>query len=279
MNIFWLVDIYCILFTEKWKIKNKQSLRLWSDSVSEIEVFISLAGFSYSNPSYTFPELIEEPYIIHFEMIGHPLIDSMKRICNDFNLNGSGNIGMITGSNMSGKSTFLRTVGVNLVLAYLGAPCCAKSGKVSNMKIFSSMHTQDNLEEGISSFYAELKRIEQLLGLIEKGEPIFFLLDEMFKGTNSEDRHKGGYSLIRQLGDLNAFGLISTHDLDLAKLAGKEMLVSNFSFNSEIRDDEMIFQYKISQDICKDFNASVLMKRSGIKILPEEADKQELKID
>ena len=168
---------------------------------------------------------------------------------------------------MAGKSTFLRTVGVNLVLALMGAPCCAKFGQVSSMEIFTSMRTQDNLGEGISSFYAELDRVKHLLKLIKSGQAIFFLLDEMFKGTNSEDRHKGGVSLIKQLSELNAFGIISTHDLELAKLAGHHMIVANYSFNSEIHVDDMTFSYKLTQGICKDFNASELMKRSGIKVL------------
>jgi DNA mismatch repair ATPase MutS len=266
-NIFWLLDIYLIILTEKWKYRNKSYLKSWASAVSEFEVLSSLAGFHYSNPSFTFPEIKEEPYSIHFEMLGHPLISPESRVCNHFNLNGRGKIAMITGSNMAGKSTFLRTVGVNLVLALMGAPCCAKSGQVSDMKIFTSMRTQDNLEEGISSFYAELKRIEQLMKLIKSGEAIFFHLDEMFKGTNSEDRHKGGVSLIKQLSELNAFGIISTHDLELAKLAGNHMIVDNYSFYSEIQEGEMIFNYELTKGICKDFNASELMKKSGIKIL------------
>jgi DNA mismatch repair ATPase MutS len=149
----------------------------------------------------------------------------------------------------------------------MGAPCCAKSGRVSPIKIFTSMRTQDNLEEGISSFYAELRRIEQLLKLIESGQAIFFLLDEMFKGTNSQDRYTGGVSLIRQLSELNSFGIISTHDLELAKLTSNHTHVTNFSFNSEIKEDQIIFNYALTKGICTDFNASALMKKSGIKIL------------
>ncbi len=129
------------------------------------------------------------------------------------------------------------------------------------------MRTQDNLQEGVSSFYAELKRIQQLLKLIASGRAIFFLLDEMFKGTNSKDRHRGGFSLIKQLEELNAFGIISTHDLELAKLAGSHKVVTNYSFNSEIREGEMYFNYELTPGLCKDFNASELMKMSGIKIL------------
>lgn len=266
-NHFWLLDIHCIIKAEKWKNKNRLYLKSWASAVSEFEALSSLAGFSYSNPSYAFPEIKEEPYAIRFEMLGHPLINAENRVCNDFTLEGRGKIAMVTGSNMAGKSTFLRTVGTNLILALMGAPCSAKSGQVSNMNVFSSMRTEDNLEEGISSFYAELKRIQKLLELIRNGNPIFFLLDEMFKGTNSKDRHRGGFSLIRQLEELNAFGIISTHDLELAILAGKHALVTNYSFNSEIREGEMYFDYKLTLGLCTDFNASELMKRSGINIL------------
>jgi hypothetical protein len=268
-NVLWFLDVYLIILTEKWKRKNGSNLKTWASAVSEFEVLSSLAGFHHSNPSFAFPEIKEESYIIRFEMLGHPLISPEKRVCNDFSLIGRGKITMITGSNMAGKSTFLRTVGVNMVLALMGAPCCAKSGQVSNMQVFSSMRTQDNLEEGVSSFYAELKRVEQLLKLIESGRAIFFLLDEMFKGTNSKDRHKGGFSLIKQLEELNAFGIISTHDLELARLAGSHGIVANFSFSSQIQDDELIFNYALSDGICRDFNASELMKKSGIKILSD----------
>lgn len=269
-NIFLLLDIYWILLTEQWKQKNKVNLQYWSSAVSKFEVLSSLAGFYYANPSFTFPTIREEPYCIHFEKLGHPLILKEKRVCDDFSLKGQGQIAMITGSNMAGKSTFLRTLGVNLTLALMGAPCCAAAGEVSHMKVFSSMRTQDKLEEGVSSFYAELKRVEQLLKLIERKEAVFFLLDEMFKGTNSEDRHKGGFSLIKQLSELNAFGIISTHDLELAKLSGRHQVVTNYSFNSEIREGNMTFNYTLTKGICQDFNASELMKRSGIKILANE---------
>ncbi len=266
-NLFWLFDVYWIILTEKWKQKNRSHLRDWATAVGEFEVLSSMAGFSYSNPSFTFPEIREEPYRMHFETLGHPLIHKKNRVCNSFDLKGKGAIAMITGSNMAGKSTFLRTVGINMVLAFMGAPCCAASGQVSVMKIFSSMRTQDNLEEGVSSFYAELKRVEQLLTLIKSGQAVFFLLDEMFKGTNSKDRHVGGFSLIKQLSKLNAFGMISTHDLELARLTGNHNIAANFSFNSEIQDGEMLFNYELAHGLCRDFNASELMRRSGIDVL------------
>lgn len=267
LNSFLLLDIYLIIRIEKWKSKNKALLKPWSVVVSEFEVINSLAGFCYSNPSYTFPEITEKNNYVDFESLGHPLINSNKRVCNNFHSEGQGDVVLITGSNMGGKSTFLRTVGVNLVLALAGAPCCAKHGQVSNLKLYTSMRTQDNLKEGISSFYAELSRIEKMLKLIESSQNTFFLMDEMFKGTNSEDRHKGGFSLINQLSKLKTSGIIATHDIELAKLSENKRLVSNYSFNSDIINDSMIFSYELHPGICNDFNASALMEKSGIKIL------------
>ncbi|TXD82889.1 DNA mismatch repair protein MutS [Subsaximicrobium wynnwilliamsii] len=267
LNSVLLLDIYLIIGTEQWKSKNKTFLKSWAEVVSGFEVVNSFAGFCYSNPSYTFPELTEKNNYIHFESLGHPLIHSNERVCNDFNSEGAGNIVMITGSNMGGKSTFLRSVGLNLVLALAGAPCCATYAKLTNLNIFTSMRTQDNLMKGISSFYAELNRIEKMLKLIERNDNVYFLLDEMFKGTNSEDRHKGGYSLINQLNKLKTSGIIATHDIDLAKLSGSKNLVTNYSFNSEIKEHSMIFSYELDPGICTDFNASELMKKSGIEIL------------
>ncbi len=272
LNSFLLLDIYLIIGVEKWKSKNKVFLKSWAEVVSEFEVINSFAGFCYSNPSYTFPEITEKNNYVHFESLGHPLINSNNRVCNNFHSDGHGDVVMITGSNMAGKSTFLRTVGVNLVLALAGAPCCAKNGKVSNLKLFTSMRTQDNLEKGISSFFAELSRIEKMLKLIENNQNIYFLLDEMFKGTNSEDRHKGGFSLINQLSKLKTSGIIATHDIELAKLTENKKLVANYSFNSEMINDSMIFNYKLHNGICYDFNASELMKKSGIEIISNISD-------
>ncbi|WP_029034522.1 MutS-related protein [Salinimicrobium terrae] len=267
LNLFLLLDIHLIIDTEKWRSKNKAYLKLWAEVVSEFEVINSFAGFCYSNPLYTFPEITEKNNSVHFESLGHPLIISDTRISNNFHSQGQGDVVMVTGSNMAGKSTFLRAVGVNIVLGLAGAPCCSKDAEISNLKLFSSMRTEDNLKRGISSFYAELSRIEKMLKLIKSNNNVFFLLDEMFKGTNSEDRHRGGFSFINQVSKLKTSGIIATHDIDLAKLSGDESLVTNYSFNSEIKDDSMIFNYELQPGICTDFNASVLMEKSGIEII------------
>lgn len=267
LNSFFLLDIYLILGTEKWKLKNKKFIKAWAEAISEFEVLNSFAGFYYSNPSYTFPEITEKNNYIDFQSLGHPLINANDRVCNDFKTDRHGSIVMVTGSNMAGKSTFLRSVGLNLALAFAGAPCCAKKGTVSILKLYTSMRTQDNLEKGISSFYAELKRIEKMLKLIKENKNVFFLLDEMFKGTNSEDRYKGGYSLITQMSKAYTSGIIATHDIELAKLSENKKVVTNYSFNSEMIKDTMVFNYKLDNGICYDFNASELMKKIGIEIL------------
>jgi len=265
-NIVLLLDIHWLIEAENWKKRIGREVETWFESIHEFEILLSLAGFSNANPQYTFPEMNEGPYTIEGKNIGHPLVPDHKRICNDFRLQGKGNIVIVTGSNMSGKSTFLRTIGINSILCKLGAPVCASEMKSSVFRVFSSMRTHDNLEENISSFYAELKRIGFLLSYISEGEPVLFLLDEILKGTNSADRHKGTEALIRQLSHLNSFGLVSTHDLELGKLENDSDLITNYSFNSEIRGDEILFDYKLQKGLCYSFNASKLMQSMGIKI-------------
>ncbi len=265
VNQFILLDIHWLVEAENWKKHIGYEVGAWFESVHRFEILNSLAGFSFANPNYTYPETKEDSYTIDGKDIGHPLVPDHKRVCNDFLLQGKGNIVVVTGSNMSGKSTFLRTIGINSVLCKIGAPVCATEMTSSGFKIFTSMRTHDNLEENISSFYAELKRIGFLLNYISEGEPVLFLLDEILKGTNSADRHKGAEALIRQLSQLNSFGLVSTHDLELGKLDDSN-LIKNYSFNSQIQGDEILFDYKLQKGLCYSFNASKLMESIGIKI-------------
>lgn len=270
-NIVFLLDVYWLLRADKWKSNLKGDIRHWFDSISELETLNSIAGFSFSHPEYIVPEIVEEGYVFEAEALGHCLIDANKRVNNDFSMQGKGKVCIITGSNMSGKSTFLRTVGVNVVLALMGAPVCAKKLKTSVIQVFTSMRTQDSLEESVSSFYAELKRLKQLLQMLENPQqnpkmPVMYMLDEILKGTNSQDRHNGAASLIKQLSKLPAFGFVSTHDLELGKMENELNTVINYSFTSSIEQDEIYFDYKIHDGICKSFNASKLMAKMGIAI-------------
>jgi DNA mismatch repair ATPase MutS len=268
-NLLFLLDLHYAIQAEHWKMKQPDNIKTWFEAMGEFESLASFAGMAFANPGYVFPEILKGEHILYAENMGHPLIPAKSRVANNFSLNGLGSIGMITGSNMAGKSTFLRTVGVNMVLAQAGGPVCAEKFGLTISQVFSSMRTQDNLEENISSFYAELNRIKKLLEITSDESPVFFLLDEILKGTNSHDRHLGAVSLVHQLMEENTSGLISTHDIDLAKEATEGRKVSNFSFNSIINGDEIIFDYKLTPGICESFNASKLMKKMGIRIKEE----------
>ena len=268
VNIPLLWDLHFLIGLEKWKYKHKTQSEKWFDTVAEFEALNSLACFHFLYPQYAFPEISEKKLIYQAQNLGHPLINHTKRVSNDFSIENKGTIYVVTGSNMSGKSTFLRTIGINAVLALAGAPVCADQMQISVLQIFTSMRTHDSLSESVSSFYAELKRIRQLLDKLHDEPPILFLLDEILKGTNSEDRNKGAKGLIRQLHKYGLSGLVSTHDLELGKLAEENPnFIKNYSFNSElVGDNQLHFPYKLSQGVCKSFNASVLMKIIGIEI-------------
>lgn len=263
-DVAFLLDVYLLVDLHNWKSKNKATIAEWLSIVNEVECLISLSGFSHTNPNFTFPEITERSFYFQAENLGHPLIRKNNKVSNDYTIDGKGSVDIITGSNMSGKSTFQRTIGINMVLAQMGAPVDARRLTMGLTDIFTSMRTKDNLAENTSSFYAELKRIKHLLDDLEKNRVTFFLLDEILKGTNSDDRQKGAISLARKLTNRPAFGLISTHDLTLGKLAEEEKLIRNFSFNSEINGNEITFDYKLTEGVCRSFNATKLMENMGI---------------
>lgn len=266
LNSVFLFDFILLALAEKWRASYKDEIAGWFNSIAEFEALSSLAAFAFANEGYVFPEITEKQFMLKGANIGHPLMPDEQRINNDFSLDGRGKSCIITGSNMAGKSTFLRTVGINAVLAFAGAPVCADSFQISNFQVFTSMRTKDNLEENISSFYAELLRLKMLLEQINEDKPVFFLLDEILKGTNSVDRHLGAESLILQLNKLNAFGLVSTHDLELGKLCERNDQITNYNFSSRINEEEIIFDYKLRTGICESTNASQLMAKIGIQI-------------
>jgi hypothetical protein len=238
----------------------------WTDALGDLEALNSLAGFRYAHPEYPFPRITETPYHFEARSLGHPLIPAAKRVANDFSLSGRGAIALVTGSNMAGKSTFLRTVGINTALALAGAPVCAAGMEVSTVQLYSSMRTNDELAESTSSFMAELLRINGLVRLLKTNPvPVLYLLDEILKGTNSADRHAGAEALARQLSRSRAFGMLSTHDLELVSLADEIDLV-NYSFESDIEGDQIRFDYKLRDGPCRTANAAALMRQLGIGV-------------
>jgi ABC-type multidrug transport system fused ATPase/permease subunit len=262
---FW--DMHILAGLESWKKTHGQHLDDWLNALADTEAMNSLAGHAFANPDHAAPQVLwADDISLEAETMGHPLIPKEKRIDNSFQLKGTGQTILVTGSNMSGKSTFLRTLGLNIVLAQMGAVVTAARFSCSPMRVFSSMRTQDSLEESTSSFYAELKRLKQLLEISdEKNQaPVFYMLDEILKGTNSSDRHKGAEALIRQLHGKRASGLVSTHDLELGEWGATESYVKNFHFRSDVADGQLHFDYRLHEGICRSFNASELMRMMGI---------------
>lgn len=267
LNLFFFWDIFQCLKLERWKQTNKDKVGEWFKVMAEIEALSSLANVHYNQPDWVFPVITNTYFQFQALGAGHPLIPAEKRILNDFRIDDKGKIALVTGSNMSGKSTFLRTCGVNMVLAMAGAPVCATKFETSYVHIYSSMRISDSLEENTSSFYAELKKLAQIIKVVEKKENVFLLLDEILRGTNSNDRHTGSVALIRQFIKNNASAILATHDLGLSYLADE--LPDNidlYNFDVKIQGEELYFDYRINTGICKSLNASILMKKMGIDI-------------
>lgn len=266
INILLLWDYQCMIEFEKWRIKWGKNIKKYLETVGEFESLNSISNILYDNPQWCMPVVADNALEIKAESLGHPLL-SGGRVCNSITIENQKNILLITGSNMSGKSTFLRTVGINLVLSYLGAPVCAKYFQCPIMEIYTCMRLSDNLENSISSFYAEILRIKTIVERVKENKKVFFLLDELFKGTNSVDRHAGAKALIKQLGDKGATGLVSTHDLELCDLANEYTKVQNYHFQEFYINNELKFDYKIREGAATTRNGLYLIKLAGIDLL------------
>jgi DNA mismatch repair ATPase MutS len=232
-----------------------------------MEVLNSVSNFAFNNPGFTFPVFEESHFSLEAKNMGHPLIPAARRINNDINIDHLSEIMLVTGSNMAGKSTYLRSVGVNVILAMCGAPVCASTFRLSPVQVISSMRIADNLAESTSTFYAELKKLKTIIDKVNKGEKVFILLDEILRGTNSLDRHTGSIALLKQLIRNNTVGIIATHDVELADLK-KEYPgnIVNYHFDVQVNNEELYFDYKLKEGVCTSMNASILMKKIGIEM-------------
>ena len=229
-----------------------------------------MATFSWLNPGVAhFPEIWTETAVaFEGQQIGHPLVKMEERVCNDYALDGPGSLTIITGSNMAGKSTFLRTLGVNLVLAYAGGPVVADKMQTSLFRLFASIRVADSLTDGYSFFYAEVRRLEQLLHEYHRADalPLFFLIDEIFRGTNNRERLIGSRAYIRALVNGNGAGLIATHDLELVHLEEESDHIRNFHFRDDVADGRMVFDYKLHPGPCPTTNALKIMALAGLPV-------------
>jgi DNA mismatch repair ATPase MutS len=266
-NTIFFYELHLLFRIDKWKTKYGTEIDNWFICIGEIEALSSFANLSINHSDWAFADVTDKHFELQMVDAGHPMIDENKRVGNDYKMEGPSMVHIITGSNMAGKSTFLRTIGVNVVLALSGAPVCAKEMLVSNVEVNTSMRIKDSIEENESSFYAELKRIQQVLDKVTKKENTLLLLDEILRGTNSKDKHTGSAALIKQLVKYNAVGLVATHDLELSiledELPGQ---VKNRFFDIKIDGEQLYFDYKVQKGVCKTFNAPILMKKMGIEM-------------
>ena len=250
---------------EKWKELYGSHLENWLDIVGKMDALCSLATFAYNHPSYTYPTIAEQPFVFKAKEMGHPLMPAEQCIKNDAEIPSRPFFLIITGANMAGKSTYLRTIGANYLLACIGAPVCCKELEIYPSQLVTSLRTSDSLSENESYFFAELKRLKRIIDLLNKGEELFIILDEILKGTNSTDKQKGSFNLIRQFILMKTNGIIATHDLLLGELIDQfPNEIRNYCFEADITDNELTFSYKIREGIAQNMNACFLMKKMGI---------------
>jgi DNA mismatch repair ATPase MutS len=267
LNGLFLFNLHLLAAVEKWKSSYSDVIPRWFAVIGEIDALASLANFTHNNPEYIFPEPSEEQFIFEAINLGHPLIPIDDCVTNTISITGWNQYCIITGANMSGKSTFLRTVGANYILAMLGAPVYATSFTFCPVILHSSIRTNDSLARKESFFYAELKRLKSIITELESGQRTFILLDEILKGTNSKDKQAGSIALLEQLIKYQSVGLIATHDLILGDLIRNyPRNIRNLCFEIQIVNDEMSIDYKLQDGICQNLNATFLMKKMGILI-------------
>ncbi len=266
LNILFLWDIRMVRHLELWKEQNAAHVEDWLRVLNEVECLVSQASFAFNHPEYIYPDT-DKDVLLKAENAGHPFINPGKRVGNPIEFTNWDEFKVITGGNMAGKSTYLRTIGINLLMAMTGNLVCAKSFRFMPMTIITSIRSDDSLQENESLFYAELKKLRDIIQRLEKGEALFLLLDEILKGTNSEDKQKGSLALLRQLLRYKTSGAIATHDLAVGNLE-KEFpnSIQNHCFEIEIKDRSLRFDYKLRGGMAKNLNATFLMKQMGITV-------------
>ena len=261
-NAFALRDLHHCYKIEQWMHTHLKKVESWFEVIAFFDAQNSLANFNFNHPTFSFPKLVGINNSIVAENIGHPLLSEKKRVTSSVTINNE-EFFIITGANMAGKSTFLRTVSLSIVMANIGLPVCAKSFSYSPIKLITSMRTTDNLSEDESYFFSELKRLKYIVDAIEK-DNYFIILDEILKGTNSTDKAIGSKKFVKKLVGSQSTGIIATHDLSLCEITAELPQVKNYYFDAEIINDELHFDYFLKDGVCKNMNASFLLKKMEI---------------
>ncbi len=265
LNSFLVYDLHTMASLEKWKAKNAGQLSYWLQAVGQIEQLVSFSTYVFNHPENCFPTLSSDIVEIAGEAVYHPLIPMQENVRNNINIGQTAKLMLITGSNMSGKTTYLRTTGINVLMAQCGLPVCAFRFRFSPMRIYSSIRISDSLQEHTSFFMAELKRLQYIKQQVEEGAPALVLIDEILRGTNSVDKYHGSEQFVLQLIRFNCLTLFATHDLKLSELEQQYPgAIENYCFESTIEQDELSFDYTILRGVARNKNASFLMKKMNI---------------
>jgi len=261
-NGFLLIDLKNSYKVEQWIAQYHETVGHWFEVVSFFDAYNSLGNYGFNHPDYVFPNIVTKETTIEAKHLGHPLLDAKKRVASDLTINNQ-EFFIVTGANMAGKSTFLRTVSLHIVMANVGLPVCATSSNYQPIKLITSMRTSDSLTDDSSYFFSELTRLKFIVDAIQK-EPYFIILDEILKGTNSTDKAIGSKKFVEKLVASNATGIIATHDLSLCTIETELEPVKNYYFDAQIINDELFFDYKFKKGICQNMNASFLLKKMEI---------------
>ncbi|MEO9481071.1 MAG: DNA mismatch repair protein MutS [Maribacter dokdonensis] len=261
-NGFLLRSLTDCLAVEKWIEEHGKSVETWFNTIAFFDAYNSLGNFAFNHPNFTYPTITDDEVVLKSKNAGHPLLDPKKSILNDITIEG-GQFFIITGANMAGKSTFLRTVSLQIMMANVGLPVCAQEVSYSPIKLITSMRTTDSLTDDESYFFSELKRLRYIVDEIQ-ADRYFIVLDEILKGTNSTDKALGSRKFVERLVKSKSTGIIATHDLSLCEVANEYNAVKNHYFDAEIIDNELHFDYTFKDGICQNMNASFLLKKMGI---------------
>ena len=263
LNSTLLYDLQCVYKLEQWREANRDHLEKWLQAIADTDALNSLATFSFNHPEYVVPE-ISNGRELSTVSLGHPLLSNIDRVCNEVHMEKNTNLWIVTGANMAGKSTFLRTVGVNVVLALSGSVVCANKMLCPLIDVYSGMRNTDSINENQSYFYAELLRLHSIIEILREGKPLLILLDEILKGTNSIDKLSGSQELLKQLTTLPCLAMIATHDVALGQMEKQYSQIKNYHFETNIQGDELSFDYKLRPGVSTGKNATFLMKKMGI---------------